>query len=136
MKNQSVSYCSTAKDLSTAMSSDTDVIYIEGDLKKHVIRIKAIGGVAWAVCAAAIAVAVVCYLNAPVAVVAAPPAGGAALVAGITLSGAAATVLGPAAETAITVAVAAGGVGVLNTLRDQYKIENDGMNHLKLVRKH
>lgn len=76
MTNLTTSYCSTAKELSTAASTRADVIYIEGDLKRHVIRIKATGAAAWTICAGAIAVAVVCYLNAPGAALAAPPEGG------------------------------------------------------------
>ena len=47
----------------------------------------------------------------------------------------AATTLGSATATAITIGVTAGGIGVLNTLRDRYKIVEKDDEHIKLQRK-
>lgn len=38
----------TSKELGEAIKSNEDYIYVEGDLKNKVIRIKATGKIAWA----------------------------------------------------------------------------------------
>ncbi|WP_338627400.1 hypothetical protein QJR52_04545 [Clostridium baratii] len=108
-----------SKGLGEALKADEDEIIIEGDLKEKVIRIKAKGKVAWAVAIGAIAVAVV-------AIIATPATGGTSSIAAVATAPAAVSVLGGAATTAaISIAVAAGGVGALNKLREYKIVEND-----------
>ena len=104
------------KELGKAIKEEKDEIVIEGDLVKKIIRIRATGKVAWATCAAALTIAVVAIIAipttggtaAPMSCFAATPA-----LAGTTV------VLGVKATTvAITIAVAAGGGGALNKLRE------------------
>lgn len=128
--------CTTAKEFADAIKNNEDEILIEGDLKNHIFRIKATGKIAWAVCAGCLTAAIVFYLATPAATVAATPVGGGmAFVSGITVSAVAATSLGTAVVPAITIGVCAGGIGVLNTLRDRYKIVEKNDKHLKLKRK-
>lgn len=128
--------CTTEKELAAAIKSSEDEIFIEGDLKKAVFRIKATGKVAWAVCAVSLAAAIAFYIATPAATVAATPAGGGAfLVGGTTMTAVAATALGSAVIPAVLIGAAAGGIGALTTLRDKYKIIEKGEKYLKLKRK-
>jgi hypothetical protein len=109
-----MAHASTPKELGEALRSNESTIEIEGDLVKKVIRIRATGNVAWAV-------ALVALVGAVGLAIAAIPTGGATLVAEAGFVPAAAAVLGgPAAIAAISIAVAAGGVGALTKVR-QYK---------------
>lgn len=129
-------YCKTPKELGKALKDQEETIVIEGDLKNKVFRIKATGKVAWGVCAAALGTAILCYLAAPAATVAATPAGGtASLVSGVAATAVAATTLGSAASAAVVIGVAAGGIGALNALRDKYKIIEKDERHITLQRK-
>lgn len=119
------------KDLGKALKEDQETIEIEGDLKNKVIRIKATGKIAWAVAIGAIGVAVVAILypvpeptsQATTKFFVAPLAGGAAV-----------TVLGAAtAASAISIAVAAGGVAALNKLRG-YKITSNSEDKIVLTK--
>ena len=102
----------TSKELGQAIKEEKDTIVVEGDLTKKVIRIKATGKVSWAIAAGAIGVGVFAILHAPAATVATAPVGGAggviSFTGGAVSTGAAGAILGPAAITAITIAVAAG----------------------------
>lgn len=105
----------SAKELGEALKAGADTIEIEGDLSKRVLRIKATGKVAWGIAIGAIVVAVV-------AILAAPAGGGVPALASAFTAPAAAAVLGvPTTVAAISIAVAAGGVAALNSLR-KYKI--------------
>lgn len=116
------------KELGKALKRKDSEIVIEGDLSKKVIRIKATGAVAWGVCIAAIAVAVIIILSSPVAAPVSIPAM-------IPTLGTATAVLGIDATTAaLGIAVAGGGVGVLNTLRD-YRLEKISDQKVILHRK-
>lgn len=119
-----MSAVTTEKELARAVKEGQDTIVIEGDLAKKTIRIKATGNVAWAVAIGAIGVAVCSIM------VTAGSGGASTPVTGTTAAlaggGAVAILGGPATISAISVAVAAGGVGALKTLR-RYKItENNG----------
>ena len=130
------SLCTTEKELAGAIKNKADEIIIEGDLRNHVLRIKATGKVAWAVCAVALAAAITFYIAVPGAtVVATPVGGGAFFVGGVTMSAAAATALGSAIVPAVSIGVFAGGIGALNALRDKYKIVEKNKTQLKLKRK-
>ncbi len=108
------------KELGKALKDGADTIEIEGDLSKKVVRIKATGKVAWAVAIGAIAVAVAGILTAALG-------GGAPAAASAFAAPAAIAVLGaPVTLSAILIAVAAGGVGVLNSLRRYKIVSKDG----------
>lgn len=128
---------SDEKELARAVKNKVDLIIVEFDLAKKVLRIKATGKVAWAIAIAAIAAVVAAIIAsgglalvpgavvltpaiwAPVAVLAAPAVG----------------ILGfPTTLAAISIAIAAGGVGALNKLR-KYKVVERGEDWLVLRRK-
>lgn len=110
----------TEKELGKALKEGQDTIEIEFDLCKKVIKIKAIGIVSWGICIASITIAVSC------AVVAVSTAGTTAVPDALIAMPAMATlasVLGlPTAISAVAIAVAGGGVGALNKLRN-YRLE-------------
>ncbi len=115
--------CSTNKELGEAIKNNADYICIEGDAKKAYLKIAAAGKVAWAVCFGALAVAVTTIIAAQVT---APFTGGLSEATMFALAGpsigVATGTLGFAAFPAVLIAVAAGGVGALNKLRDNYRI--------------
>ena len=107
----------TEKELAESLKRGESTITIEGDICEKVIRIKATGKVAWLVAIAAIGVAVASALSAPATA-------GTSLGVNFLTAPAAAGVLGVGATTsAIAIAIAAGGVGVLNSLRDYNIVE-------------
>ena len=114
----------TEEELAEALKSGTESIEIEGDLAKGVVRIKYTGQAAWVI---AIGAAVALAL-------AAPATAGAGIVASPFVATGAVSVLGfGTTATAISIAVAAGGVGVLNSLRD-YDLEKISDTHVKLTK--
>lgn len=128
-------HCNTEKELAEAIKNNEDTIYIEGNLKDKVIRIKATGKVAWGVCAASLAAAIIFYsVTAPTMAVN-PAAAGVEAFTGTVAVGAATTVLGTSAISAVVIGVAAGGIGALTTLRDGYKIIEKSDKYVKLKRK-
>ena len=115
----------TEKELGEALKKEQDTIEIEGGLSKRVLRIKAPGTIAWAVAIGAIGIVVAFLIT----------SGG----IGIPLSGlvglGAVPVLGKSATvSAVSIALAAGGVNALNSLRCYRVVERDG-NYLVLRRK-
>ncbi len=113
------------KDLGEALKDKQDTIEIEGDLRKKVLRIKATGKVAWAIAIGAIALAVAIVIG----------TGGAGAPAGGIVGVGAVSVLGlPAAISAVTIAVAAGNVRVLRSLRE-YEIESNSGSKLVLKKR-
>lgn len=122
----------TEKELADAIKENEDTITIEGDLVKKTLRIKATGKVAWVIAFGAIGVAVYSVmLTIGTGGFSAPATGTAAAFTG----GAAISILGVSATTAaISIAVAAGGVGVLTKLRS-YRIVEKSDNHLVLSKK-
>ena len=118
----------TKDELNDAMNRGDSTIEIEGDLAKHVIKIKATGGVAWAIAIGAIAIAVI-------AAVAAIPSGGTSTAGLPIATGAAAAFIGvETTGTAIAIAIAAGGVGVLTRLRSNYKIVEKSDSRVVLMK--
>ena len=128
-------YCKTEKELAEAIKNNEDTIYIEGNLKDKVIRIKATGKVAWGVCAASLAAAIIFYSVTAPAMAVNPPVAGVGAFTGTVAVGAATTVLGTSAISAVVIGVAAGGIGALTTLRDGYKIIEKSDKYVKLKRK-
>ena len=132
-----MSVVTTKKELANVAKRGESQIIIEGDLAKHVLRIKLIGPIAWAVAFVSIGGAVYFYLATPSATVASAPLGGTvgalSFGAASTSAAAAVTILGIKATTvAIGIAVASGGVGVLTKLRERYKIIDKSENRLVL----
>lgn len=135
----------TAKELGLAIKSNEKYIYVEGDLKNKVIRIKTTGKIAWALAAGSLAAAITCYLAIPatttVSTTVAGPAGtivGSAIP--FTGSAVASTVVASAlgikaTAVAIGIGVACGGVGGVISLRDKYKIESKSDKGIILKRK-
>ena len=108
----------TEKDLADALKNGEDTIEIEGDLAKKTVKIKATGNVAWAVAIGAIGIATYSTVATIGTGGASTPVTGTAV---FFTAPAAVGILGGAATwTAISIAVAAGGIGALNTLR-KYK---------------
>lgn len=126
--------CKKPNELSNAIKNQEDEIIIEGDLAKKVWRIKITGKVAWGFCAASLAAAITFFITTP-ASLAAPPAAVMHFISGNVATAAAATTLGTAVVPAVVIGVCAGGIGVLNTLRDKYKIVEKDDKHIKLKRK-
>lgn len=119
-----------AKDLGKAIKREQSTIEVEGDLAKHVIRIKATGAVAWGVCITAMAIVVASIVAAP------GTAGGSFVVSLMPTIPVVTTTLGMGTTiAAVTIAVAGGGVGVLNELRD-YNVKKISNSKVILVRKH
>lgn len=108
------------KELGEAIKRGDDTIEIEFQLKDRVIKFRAIGKVAWAIAIGSIGVAVT-------SIIATAATGGttapvSALVATPALAGAVSVLGVPTTISAIGIAVAGGGIGALNKLRD-YDIE-------------
>lgn len=112
-----------SKTLAKALKEGQDSIYVEGDLKNKIIRIKVTGKVAWAVCFAAIAGAVALYFMTPAATATTGVGGVVSFTGSAAVGATAVTILGIKATTvAISLAIAAGGCGILTSLRNNYKI--------------
>ncbi len=122
----------TEAELGEALKNNEDSIEIEGDLANKTFKMRATGKVAWAVAIGAIGIATYSVIatlgtggaSAPVTTVA----------AGFTAATATAVLGGAVTYSAIAVAVAAGGVGALNSLRNYKQISYE-KNRLILKRK-
>lgn len=128
-----------AQELGKEIKNDPDEIIVEGDLSKHVYRIKATGKVAWVIAFGAVAVAVIAVLTLPAGAVAGP-AGLIAegVIAGVatTTAAAAVGVLGfSATAAAIGIGVGARNANILKKIRDGYVIQNRTSNRIVLKRK-
>lgn len=129
------------KELADAIKSQQSTIEIEGSLAKKTLRIKATGGVAWAVAAAAIGIAVYAAIAAiPVLTgtggTAAAPMAAFAAPATAVIGGSAIAILGAgAAATAVAIGVRAKGMHALKDLRNNYDIAESTDNRLVLKRK-
>lgn len=130
----------TATELGKAIKEKEDYIYIEGDLKNKVVRIKAVGTTAWIIAGGSIATAIALYLATPATTAASAPVGG--IVGAIPFTGAttaaaaAGAILGlPSVAVAITVGIAAGGYGAITAMRDKYSIESKSDNGIILKKK-
>ena len=117
----------TEKELAEAIESGANSIEIYGDLARHTIGIKATGQVAWLVAIGAIGVAVASLMVSPAT------AGVSAGFAAASAAGAVGILGAATTATAISIALAAGGVGVLNHLRD-YDMEKISDTHVKLTK--
>lgn len=117
-------------------------------MANKVIRIKATGKLAWAICGTSLAGAIVLYIATPYitaggAAVTAPVGGVGGVVGGsISFTGGVALTTVPIATigiaptiVAIGVGVAAGGYGGILALRNKYKISEKGYKRLVLTKK-
>lgn len=127
--------CKKPEELAAAVKNKEESIEIIGDLKNKIIRIKATGKTAWGVCAVALVGAIGFYLAAQTAAETTPAGGAVSATAGVAATAVAADILGSAAIAAVTIGVAGGGIGILNTLRDKYEIVEKDKEHIKLKRK-
>lgn len=135
----------TAKELGLAIKDKEEYIYVEGDLKNKVIKLKKTGRVAWTLAAGSLTVAIVCYLAIPTTAtvstaVAGPVGGFAGSAIPFTGSAVASTVVATAlgmkvTAVAIGIGVACGGIGGVISLRDKYKIESRSDKGIILKRK-
>jgi len=150
-----MSTVSIPKYLAEAMERGESRIIVEGDLANMVVKIHLIGPISWGICIMAIGSAVAIYLLGGAAggaaatttavgvnsiTMASAATGGlvaAGAVGAAAVSGGAALAIlgGPATATAIAIAVAAGGTGVLTTLRSKYRIAEKSHNRVVLVKK-
>lgn len=107
------------KELAQAIKNNVDYIEIEGGIKDFFIKIKGTGKIAWTLCIGCLAIAAI-----TTAYMVTKEDGDAKKTAVAAISAtAAAGILGPTtAATCVMMAVAAGGVDVLNKLRE-YRIE-------------
>ncbi|MBO5177315.1 MAG: hypothetical protein J6K04_02010 [Lachnospiraceae bacterium] len=126
----------TEKELANAIERNENEIVIEGDLSNKVIRIKATGAVAWGACiiglGAVVALGIATAGSGGTATLITLPAMGAAL---MTTAPVAVASMGlPAAVSAVGIAMAGGGCGVLNKLRD-YKLVKVSKDKVILYRK-
>lgn len=123
----------TEEELADAISKGADTIEIEGDLAKKTIKIRAVGNVAWAI--AFVAIGIAAY-----SAIATIGSAGTAAPATATISAFAAPaaigILGASTTlTAITIAVSAGSVAVLTSIRNKYKEVSRSDNLLILQKK-
>jgi len=127
----------TIIELVKAIMNDTSRIEIEGDLANKVYKLKIVGPLAWGVAFVAISGAVYLYLATPAATATTAGAGGVISFTGGTAAAATAvTILGiSSTSVAISIGVAAGGVGAITTLRDKYQVVERSHNRMVLKRK-
>ena len=120
------------EELGKALKNNVDLIEVEYELKRKVVRIRAIGDVAWMVCIAAMTVGVASVIATAATAGTTAPVN--ALVATPALAGAV-TVMGvPTTISAVGIAVAGGGVASLNKLRN-YKVKSISDEKIQLIRK-
>jgi hypothetical protein len=122
----------TEAELAEAIKNGDNTIEIEGDLANKTFKIKATGKVAWGIALAAVGIAVYAAITTIGSGGTTAPVTG---TAGLIAAPAAVSILGGATTySAIAIAVAAGGVGVLNKLRS-YKQISYKPGHLVLQKK-
>tara|TARA_R110002050_G_scaffold22034_1_gene60383 strand:+ start:434 stop:877 length:444 start_codon:yes stop_codon:yes gene_type:complete len=117
---------SKKEELGEALKNGESRIEIEGDLAKRILRIKATGPVAWAIAIGCIGIAVVVAIGS---------GGAAAPVSAVGLVPAVGILGGSTVSAAISIAVAAGGVGVLSRLYSGYDVEKEGEDRVVLIKK-
>lgn len=102
---------STEEELAKALEDGKDEIVIEIELGGKVIRIKAVGKIAWGLIAVALVAAIASFITSPATL-------GVGAVAGLGVAAPAIAVLGVSATTAaVLIGVHGGGIGTLNKLR-------------------
>lgn len=118
----------TDKELAQNIKNGVDEFEITIDLKEKVLKFKArtdkIPAIAWTIAFGAIASAIALYIATPAATAITAGTGGAISFTGATaFAGGAIAILGISATTfAISLGIAAGGVGVIAKLRNRYEV--------------
>lgn len=130
------------KELASAIQSGVNMFCVEGDLANGVIKMKAVGSVAWVIAFGALTVGVAAVIIAGHAAVVTTavggPVGGLAGAAVPTFGalptfGIVAGILGfKTAIVAFGISMASGGVAVLTTLRDKYTIVEESKDRIVL----
>ena len=114
----------TEEELAAAMEKEEDTIEVVGDLANKTIKIKATGSVVWGIAFGAIGAAVALAMT------------GAGTPAALLSAAGATALIGTGATTsAIAIAVAAGGIGILSSMRDDYEIVEQNSKHIILKRR-
>jgi len=118
-------FVDNGKELGDAVRHREPYIKLEGELAAQVKKLVRLNAILWAFCLAALSVAVIAAMQAPVT---AGMSGIASLIAGTSAS----AVIGvDTAVTAVTIAVAGGGISTLSMLRE-YHLEEKGDGELIL----
>ena len=130
---------STNKELAEALKGNEQYIKVVGDLPAKVRKIKRVRNTAWAIAAGAIATSIALALATPATTVATAPVGGIGGAIPFTGSaiagGAAAALIGAAAKAALALGIAAGGIGTVNKMRNNYSIHQSGDGYVILKKK-
>ncbi len=130
---------STNKELADALKSDEQYIKVTGELTIKVKKIKRVRNAAWVVAAGALATSIALAIATPAATVVTAPAGGfggAIPFTGSALAGGtAAIIIGGAAKAALVLGIAAGGIGTVNKMRNNYTIQQTGEGYI-ILKKH
>lgn len=110
----------TEKELGEALKAGEDEIEIEGDLANKTVRIRATGKIAWAIAFGAIGIAAFsAYATLGTGGVSTPVTG---TTAALSATAAVGILGGSATAAAISIAIAAGGVGALTSLRNYKEV--------------
>lgn len=116
----------TERELGEALKAGEDRIEIEGDLARKTIKLRATGKIAWAIAFGAIGIAAFsAYATVGTGGAAAPVSGATAALSG---SAAVGILGGPVTVSAVSIAIAAGGVGALTRLREYKEISRSEAN--------
>lgn len=123
----------SSEELGKALKNKEDILVIEGDLRKRVIKIRATGKIAWAIAIGCIGLA---FFALATILTSAGTSSVVAIPSELLLGTAASTILGyHTAVSALAISIAAGGVHYLDDLREYEKV-SDKDNVLILRRKH
>ena len=123
--------CNSYSDLGKAIKEGEPEIEITMDMKAKVIKIKAVGNVAWGVCAALLTVGVgAIIVTACTGGTTAAPAGVMQCVTTLPAAG----ILGSATLPAIGIMTGGGGIVTLNALRKKYKLKQKTDGRWMLVK--
>ncbi|MDO7787239.1 hypothetical protein [Desulforamulus aquiferis] len=118
-------FVATEEELASAIKNKEDQITIEGDLKEKTIKIKATGNIAWGVVVTGLIIGVGIIIT---------TGGAGAPISALAGSGAVGILGNATAISALKIGVAAKGVNVLNSLRNDYNITFEDKDKLILKR--
>lgn len=121
----------TAQELGKALNAGEEIIEIQGDLEKEVVKIKATGKVAFIVAAGAVAVAVIAALALVPAGAAGPEGVAIDGIFAVAAAGSAVAIWGiPVTIAAISIGVGAKNKNAIKTLYNDYKITEKKNNSI------
>ncbi|MDR1770512.1 MAG: hypothetical protein LBS02_07740 [Hungatella sp.] len=116
------------KELGNAIRNDENTIEVKGDLARMIVRMRSMNLVLWCICLSLLALMVTAVLAAPGTL---GMSGAAAMLAGTPVAGMMGTTT---TISSVMIAVAGGGVGALNKIRD-YRMEQITRTHIILHRR-